>query len=84
MRAIAKRELTNAIKRVSNALTVGEEAVEIQAIEERLDAAFQKFTEAWEQHKNLLDDDDDLEESAAYFQEAKTKYLCSKDRVACG
>ena len=82
VRAIAKRELTNAIKRVSNALTVGEDTVEIQAIEERLDAAFHKFTEAWEQHKKLLDDDDDLEEAVAYFQEAKTKYLCSKDRVA--
>ena len=85
VRANAKRELTNAIKRVSNALTVGEEgkeAVEIQLVEEGLDAAFHNFTEAWEQYRNLLDDDDDLEEAAAYFQEAKTKYLCSKDRVA--
>ena len=71
-----------AIKRVSRALTVGEEAVEIQLIEERLNAAFQNFTEAWKQHRTLLDDGDDLEEAAAYFQEAKTNYLCSKERVA--
>ena len=82
VRANAKCGLTNAIKRVSNALTVGEEAVEIQLIEQRLDEAFQNFTEAWEQHRNLLDDGEDLEEAAAYFQEAKANYLCSKDRVA--
>ena len=80
VRANAKRELTNVIKRISNALTVDEEAVEIQLIEERLDAAFHNFTEAWEQHRSLLDDDYDPDEAAAYFQEAKT--LCSKDRLA--
>eukprot|EP00112_Aurelia_sp_Birch-Aquarium-sp1_P012096 Seg2541.3 transcript_id=Seg2541.3/GoldUCD/mRNA.D3Y31 product="hypothetical protein" protein_id=Seg2541.3/GoldUCD/D3Y31 len=82
LRANAKRELRKAIKRVSEALTVGDDAVEIQAIEERLDEAFHNFTKAWERHKNSLDDDDDLEESTAYFHEAKTKYLCSKDRIA--
>ena len=43
VRANAKRELTTVIKRISNALTVDEEAVEIQLIEERLDAAFHNF-----------------------------------------
>ena len=82
VRANAKRELTKAINRVSDSLTVGEETGQMQVIERRLDEAFHNFKEAWMKHKNLLDDDDDLEESTAYFHEAKTKYLCSKDRVA--
>ena len=82
LRANAKRELTKAVKQVSQALTVGGDAGEIQAIEERLDESFHNFTEAWERHKNSLDDDDDLEESTAYFHEAKTRFLCSKDRIA--
>ena len=77
-----KHELINVIKQISNALTVDEEAVEIQLIEERLDAAFHTFTEVWEQHRNLLDDDDGFDKAPAYFQEAKTKYLCSKNKVA--
>lgn len=45
--------LAKAIKRVSEDLTVGEDVVEIQAMEERLDEAFQNFTEVWECHKKF-------------------------------
>ena len=80
-RASAKRELTKAVNRVSNALIVGGDAVEIRAVEEKLDEAFRKFREAWEKHKALLDDDDDVDESLSYFHEAEMKYLCSKDSL---
>eukprot|EP00794_Sanderia_malayensis_P011497 gene11497-12692_t len=81
-RASAKRELTKAVNRVSDALIVNEDTVEIRAVEEKLDEAFCSFGDAWEKHKALLDDDDDVEESESYFHEAKMKYLCSKDRLA--
>eukprot|EP00794_Sanderia_malayensis_P007648 gene7648-8488_t len=82
-RTSAKRELTKVVNRVSDALIVNEDTVEIPAVEEKLDEAFCSFRDAWEKHRALLDDDDDdVEESVSYFHEAKMKYLCSKDRLA--
>ena len=74
-RANVKRQLTNAIRKVSDALTVGEDVGEIGkavvCMEKRLMiSAKPAVTE------------DDIEECMIYFHEAETQFLSMKDRVA--
>ena len=81
-RANSKRELTKAINRVSDALTVGGESDGIETAARRMEHTFYEFSKACEIYRHSLRDEDDIEECTAYFDEAETRFLSMKDRVA--
>ena len=79
--ASAKGVLTKAISHVSEALIVGGDIMELQAMQERLIRVFSSFKEACDRYKDTLVDDIDVEESVAYLHEAESRYLAAKDRI---
>ena len=80
-RASAKGFLTKAITHVSEALIVGGDIMEVQAMQERLIRVFSSFKEACDRYKDTLVDDIDVEESVAYLHEAESRCLAAKDRI---
>ena len=80
-RASAKGVLTKAISHVSEALIVGGDIMEEQAMQERLIRVFRSFKEACNRYKDTLVDDVEVEESVAYLHEAESRYLADKDRI---
>ena len=54
-------------RNVSDALVVKGSIEEVTKCEKKMEEAFEKFKMAWDSYRNLLVEDDDLEECAAYF-----------------
>eukprot|EP00112_Aurelia_sp_Birch-Aquarium-sp1_P020586 Seg534.4 transcript_id=Seg534.4/GoldUCD/mRNA.D3Y31 product="hypothetical protein" protein_id=Seg534.4/GoldUCD/D3Y31 len=81
-RAGAKSVLTKAITHVSDVLVVGSDVMKVQTMQERLIRVFNSFKEAYDKYEDTLVGDIDVEESTAYVQEAESRYLAAKDRIA--
>eukprot|EP00112_Aurelia_sp_Birch-Aquarium-sp1_P012065 Seg2533.2 transcript_id=Seg2533.2/GoldUCD/mRNA.D3Y31 product="hypothetical protein" protein_id=Seg2533.2/GoldUCD/D3Y31 len=81
-RANSKRELTKAINRVSDTLTVGGESGGVEDAAKWMEFTFIEFGKACGIYRHSLENEDDIEKCMAYFHEAETRFLSMKDRVA--
>ena len=81
-RANAKRQLTNAIRKVSDALTVGEDVGGKGKAAVCMENVFNDISQTCSNYRQLLEDEDYIEECMIYFHEAETWFLSMKDRVA--
>ena len=81
-RSNSKRELTKAINRVADVMKVGENSDSVEISVRWMDYTFSEFHKACENYRRSLKDEDDLEECTIYFNEAETRFLSMKERVA--
>ena len=81
-RANAKRGFTRVLNRVAETMLAESSPSELITSEVNLKTAFGEFCHARELYRNSLIDEDDLDESRAYFHEAEVRFLAVKDRIA--
>ena len=81
-RANAKRGFTRVLNRVAETMLAESSLSELITSEVNLKTAFGEFCHACELYRNSLVEEDDLDESRAYFHEAEVRFLAMKDRIA--
>ncbi len=81
-RANAKRELTKAVNRVSEVLVIGKTLEEIRLAENRLIGTFEDFKAACDGYKDVITDEDDIEECLVYMKDAERRFLEAMERVS--
>ena len=47
-----------------------------------MEEAFEKFKMACDSYRDLLVEDDDLDECGAYFRETESRFITMKDRIS--
>ena len=81
-RANMKRGFTRALNQVAEIMLAEASFSELVTSETSLKVAFEEFCRACELYRNSLVEEDDVEESHAYFHEAEVRFLVMKDRLA--
>ena len=81
-RGNAKRSLTIVMNKIGESLLVGNSVKEVNSLKGSLDQAFENFTQSCDAYREALENEDDIDESNAYFQEAQARFLCMKERIA--
>ena len=70
-----------ALNRLSDALVAEGSIEEVTKCEKKMEEASEKFKMACDSYRNLLVEDDDLEEFAAYFRETESRFITMKERI---
>ena len=81
-RSGAKRRFTMALTRLSDALVAEGSIEEVTKCERKMEEAFEKFKMACDSYRDLLVEDDDLDECGAYFRETESRFITMKDRIS--
>ena len=80
-RSGAKRGFTMALTRLSDALVAEGSIEEVTKCERKMEEAFEKFKMACDSYRDLLVEDDDLDECGAYFRETEPRFITMKDMI---
>ena len=81
-RSGAQREFTMALNRLSDASLMEGSIEVVTKCEKKMEEAFEKFRMACDSYWNLLVEDGDLDECAAYFRETESQFITMKERIS--